>query len=309
MSAPYRAFAKLDAAIWRNDKVDTLRRRSPKAYGLWITAICYSVDNLTDGRITTRDVQRLGYRPQTVQILVDLGFFEEQEGGSYTIHDYLNHQTSSDTIRDRHRKDAQRKRQNNRETPRNVNETPRNAHKTDSAFQAAVGLTGQNPGELELELEPELHIDRQTTYVSNENQVCLSENHIPPVDPLTEEACARSGVDIDHEWEQFLEHINETGEQPRSWVNGFNGWLKQAVKYRDDHPSKDRRDDRTQAKFDHFITAVEKANHYEVSTIQQGILRKAYFDQSLTCHSDGLRALVDTCVSLDLTLPHEQQKI
>lgn len=104
-------YAKLQNDFWRSPKGMKLKKRNPAAGFLYILAISYAADNLTDGHIS-EDVAyyALDATDEQIAFLVDNGYWDESESGDgWMIHDYLEHQNSREQIETTRAKDRARK--------------------------------------------------------------------------------------------------------------------------------------------------------------------------------------------------------
>lgn len=104
-------YAKLQNDFWRSPKGMKLKKRNPSAGFLYILAISYAADNLTDGHIS-EDVAyyALDATDEQIAFLVDNGYWDEAESGDgWMIHDYLEHQNSREQIEATRAKDRARK--------------------------------------------------------------------------------------------------------------------------------------------------------------------------------------------------------
>lgn len=81
-------WAKLDSRLWENEKWRRFSAKHPAAAVLWVNAISYSADQLTDGRISGFVATRfLGATADDVSALVQ-GGFATRDGDGFAIHDY-----------------------------------------------------------------------------------------------------------------------------------------------------------------------------------------------------------------------------
>lgn len=104
-------YAKLQNDFWRSPKGMKLKKRNPAAGFLYILAISYAADNLTDGHIS-EDVAyyALDATDEQIAFLVDNGYWDESDtGDGWMIHDYLEHQNSREQIETTRAKDRARK--------------------------------------------------------------------------------------------------------------------------------------------------------------------------------------------------------
>jgi hypothetical protein len=94
-------YVKIEDGIFRNPKVVQV---SSQAKLMYVASICYAGSSLTDGFVPSNVARMLaaevgiGYSPKTARELVSAGLWDETDGG-YQIHDYLEHNTSSQQVR------------------------------------------------------------------------------------------------------------------------------------------------------------------------------------------------------------------
>ena len=83
-----KGYAKLYNNFYMNGKIKQLRACCPSAVGAFVFAIAYCSDNLTDGRIPTRDMRYvLEITDEEIGAMSDAGLLE-QDGDDYVIHNY-----------------------------------------------------------------------------------------------------------------------------------------------------------------------------------------------------------------------------
>lgn len=83
-------WGRIDDAFWRHPKITGL---SPAAGWLYIRAISYSCDQLTDGRLRPTALRMLGASPAQLRELTNAGLFEVA-GNDRIIHDFLDYNRS-----------------------------------------------------------------------------------------------------------------------------------------------------------------------------------------------------------------------
>lgn len=88
-----RPWIKLSLDYFENPKIDIL---SDSAQLLHLSLILRSARQRTDGIVTARACQARGAAP--FRELVKHGRLVKNSDGTYTIHDYVKHQTDADTI-------------------------------------------------------------------------------------------------------------------------------------------------------------------------------------------------------------------
>ena len=82
-----------------------------KALGYYTAALMYSAKHLTDGKLSPAVVDQLQISGAGVAALVRVGLWKKAPHG-WTINDYLDWNTSAADVRDRRKRDADRKRRN-----------------------------------------------------------------------------------------------------------------------------------------------------------------------------------------------------
>lgn len=108
---------KLDVNFLRNPKIIRL---SDDAKLLYVAALCYSADHLTDGFIVNEAMHSLG-KSENIDELIEKGLLYFTIDG-YQIHDYLEHQESRKKVLAQ-RESAKNRLAKYRESKRNANET------------------------------------------------------------------------------------------------------------------------------------------------------------------------------------------
>lgn len=100
-------WVKLDDRFPSHRKIALL---SDRAFRLHVAAICWCSENLTDGRITDREltlITRIRGVKATAKQLEDAGVWDRVEGG-WVIHDYLDFNPSRDQVLAERKKNAER---------------------------------------------------------------------------------------------------------------------------------------------------------------------------------------------------------
>lgn len=82
----------------------------PLAFGAYVAGLCYSNLNRTDGFLPALSLKGFVHVKErnVVKALTEAGLWHAVDGG-YAIHDYLDHQTSSEQILKKLRADSARK--------------------------------------------------------------------------------------------------------------------------------------------------------------------------------------------------------
>lgn len=89
------AWGKVDDKLWGSPKwIST----PPRARGLWVTALSWSMDQLTDGNVPTHALPILGATRADARALVNAGLWETTTDG-WRFHDWLDYQPDSASVR------------------------------------------------------------------------------------------------------------------------------------------------------------------------------------------------------------------
>ena len=87
-----RGYAKLMNDFYINGKIKQLRATCPSAVGAFVLAIAWCSDNLTDGRISDRDLRYvLGVTDEEIDALCGVDLLEPDGNEGYVIHEYTQH--------------------------------------------------------------------------------------------------------------------------------------------------------------------------------------------------------------------------
>jgi hypothetical protein len=124
-------WVKIDDRFPSHRKVALL---SDRAFRLHVSAICWCSENLTDGRITNRElslITRIRGVKATAKQLEDAGVWDRTEDG-WAIHDYLDFNPSRDQVLAERKKNAERqekfrRRKNGKPVPPDGSDAPSNA--------------------------------------------------------------------------------------------------------------------------------------------------------------------------------------
>ena len=79
-------WVKIDDKLPNHGKVEAL---SDRAFRIYVTSICYSSANLTDGEITKGSLTKIGATPKIAEALVAAGLWDTTSRGGWAVHDYL----------------------------------------------------------------------------------------------------------------------------------------------------------------------------------------------------------------------------
>lgn len=95
-----RGYAKLMNDFYINGKIKQLRATCPSAVGAFVLAIAWCSDNLTDGRISDRDLRYvLGVTDEEIDALCGVDLLEPDGNEGYVIHEYTQHNNTKSRVR------------------------------------------------------------------------------------------------------------------------------------------------------------------------------------------------------------------
>lgn len=114
-------WVKLDDRFPSHRKIALL---SDRAFRLHVSAICWCSENLTDGRITDRELQHVAHirgLKATAKQLEDAGLWDRTDDG-WIVHDFLDYNPSREQVQAERKKNAERqerfrRRKNGKPTP------------------------------------------------------------------------------------------------------------------------------------------------------------------------------------------------
>ena len=109
------AYVKVDDRLPLHPKMLKALTIEPLAFGAYVAGLCHSNLHRTDGFIPTLALNSFIHVKQrnVVKALTESCLWHATEGG-YVIHDYLEHQASSDQILSKLRADSKRKKNGSR---------------------------------------------------------------------------------------------------------------------------------------------------------------------------------------------------
>lgn len=91
----------MDTGYFQNPKIAELLDEYPRAVLLHLQCIAYSAQHLTDGVVPLRMVLRLaGAEMFDADLLIGQGLLEPLDDGKASVHDYLEHQRSSQEVKE-----------------------------------------------------------------------------------------------------------------------------------------------------------------------------------------------------------------
>jgi hypothetical protein len=260
-------WVKLDDRFPSHRKVALL---SDRAFRLHVSAICWSSENLTDGRIAERELPLLakvrGIKA-TAQQLEDAGLWDRTEDG-WVIHDYLDFNPSRAQVQAERKKNAERQekfrqRRNGKPVPPDGSDAP-GTHDgdTNAARRRHDGDTTATGNRHEFQADPQVNgvrngvtngapsrpVPSPTPYMADpggegagSSAIDLDAYAPSPIDndgfELTDAmrgwALRTFGpaLDLDYETAQFVDHFRAQNVRRPNWPTEWQKWVRRSAKF------------------------------------------------------------------------------
>lgn len=238
-------WAKFDDRFPSNRKVRLL---SDGAFRLYVSAICWSAENLTDGVIKTAELRLVADVRATrtrAKELVEAELFEVLEGVGWKIHDYHEYNPTAEQVRaDREQRTARqqrwrKKKQGDAPDP----EPPGNSPDVDASTDASHDASRNGVGDA----APSRPVPTRTPSMADAggegagSEAPDLDHHAPtPIeidgfqltDAMRRWALQTFGpaVDVDHSTAQFVSHYRSTGARRKSWPDAWQKWIRDDAK-------------------------------------------------------------------------------
>jgi hypothetical protein len=180
-------WVKLDDRFPSHRKIALL---SDRAFRLHISAICWCAENLTDGRITDRELTLVAHvrgLKATAKQLEDAGVWDRADDG-WVIHDYLDYNPSREQVQAERKKNAERqekfrRRKNGKPVPPDGSDAPSNG-----------SSNGVTPGARDA---PETHRGDTTTTRRQHDSDTTAPRIVPVARTEPQVSAVRNGVTND----------------------------------------------------------------------------------------------------------------
>lgn len=208
------SWVKLDDRFPDNLKVNTL---SDAAFRAYVTSICYSARELTDGFITVRQAKEWAGKPRVVQELVP-GLWELCNDG-FRVHDYLKYNPTRKQVTAE--REAARKRMYGVRSGEHAGEQLVELPPTGSATPVNPDPPHIPDPVTPIPPEPEGDAPRRT----RRRPLSQVEGEIPR---LSDE---HPGIDVAGEFKAFGLYLQSKGKTYLDYVAAFENWLRNEVKY------------------------------------------------------------------------------
>lgn len=228
------AWVKLDDGFFNNQKIVSV---SKDAKIIYLAALCHAGATLSDGYIPRNAVVILAAQcdvrstNKVVNELVDAGLWIPVDGG-FDIHDYLEHNTSSQDIHAKreaakermHRNRSQNVRANKTRSSQNVRPTKETDTETE-AERPSTGVLGGGASAPATPEKPKPKTKRATQvpddFAVTEQLEAWGASQDPPFSPEAMRV----------EVPQFVDYYRGKGEARKDWVASFRTWMRNSRKF------------------------------------------------------------------------------
>lgn len=238
-------WARFDDRFPSNRKVRLL---SDGAFRLYVSAICWSAENLTDGVIKTAELRLVADVRATrtrAKELVEAELFEELKGVGWKIHDYHEYNPTAEQVRaDR----AQRTARQQRWRAKKQGDAPEpDPPGSEAAVDASTDASRDASRNGVRDATPSRPVPTRTPSMADAGGEGAG-SEAPNLDHLTPSPIEIDGfqltdsmrrwalqtygpaIDIDHSTAQFVSHYRSTGTRRKSWPDAWQKWIRDDAK-------------------------------------------------------------------------------
>ncbi len=267
-------WVKLDDRFPSHRKIALL---SDRAFRLHVSAICWCSQNLTDGRISDRELTLVAHvrgLKATAKQLEEAGLWDRTEDG-WVIHDFLEYNPSREQALAERKKNAARQerfrqKRNGKPLPPDGSDAP-GTHDGDTteARRRHDGDTTATGKRHEAEAEPQVNgfrngvtngapsrpVPTRTPDMADvggdswgstdratepDGPTPIEIDGFQLTDAMRRWALATfgPGLDIDHATAQFVSHYRSTGTRRKSWPDAWQKWIRDDAKRAADRASR-----------------------------------------------------------------------
>lgn len=237
-------WARFDDRFPSNRKVRLL---SDGAFRLYVSSICWSAENLTDGVIKTAELRLVAdvrAARTRAKELVEFGLWEELPRKGWLIHDYHEYNPTAEQVRaDRAAKTARQQRWREKNKGGQTDPEPPDGDADVDASTDASHDTSRDGGGDAAPPRPAPTRPEPLLSADADQGSAGSRERGPEAAPIDVDGfvltdgmrrwAVRDGyaplVDIDHATAQFVSHYRSTGARRHSWPDAWQKWI------RDDH--------------------------------------------------------------------------
>ncbi|MGY0023716.1 hypothetical protein ACVHNB_32700 [Streptomyces sp. YJ-C3] len=234
-------WARFDDRFPSNRKVRLL---TDGAFRLYVSAICWSAENLTDGVVKTHELRLVSdvksSRTRAKQ-LVEAGLFEVIEGVGWKIHDYHEYNPTAEQAKaDRAAKTARQKRWREKRNQQQPDPTPPDNGSdvdasTDASQDASRDGTRDAAPTRPDPTRPYNGVDpggsSTGSRAAGADSAPIDDAQFAVTDAMRRWAHATyPGTDVDHSTAQFVSHYRATGATRKSWPDAWQKWIRDDAK-------------------------------------------------------------------------------
>lgn len=241
-------WARFDDRFPSNRKVRLL---SDGAFRLYVSAICWSAENLTDGVVKTAELRLVAdvrAARTRAKELVEAELFEVVEGVGWKIHDYHEYNPTAEQVRaDRAAKTARQQRwRKKKEGGAPDPQPPGNHPDVDASTDASRNASRNGVGDAAPRArvpDPTRPVPKEMADVGGDSagSEAPGVDHLAPIDAANfavtdgmRRWAHRDGyaslIDIDHATQQFVSHYRSTGARRKSWPDAWQKWIRDDAK-------------------------------------------------------------------------------
>lgn len=229
------SWVKLEDGFFNNRKIVSVSKDAKLVY---LAGLCYAGGALTDGLIPGNAVAILAAQcdvksaAKVAKELVAAGLWHEEDGG-YQVHDYLEHNESSQNVRAKQDAARERMQRNRSQNVRaNKQRTSREVRLPDTDIDTDTELTTTNV--VVGAQAPETPSgDSESKSETKPNRATQIMPDWDPGDGLRRwaESEGFQPGDIEREVPQFIDFHRSRGETRKDWDAGFRTWMRNAKKW------------------------------------------------------------------------------
>lgn len=227
-----------------------VRLLSDAAFRLYVSAVCWSAENLTDGVVKTNELRLVAdvkSASRRAKELVDYGLWETLPGTGWLIHDYAEYNPTAEQVRaERKAKTARQQRWRDKQKDGGPRPTPPSGRRrVDAPTDASLDASRDGPEDA----APRARVPVPTpNYVmadvggsSAGSRPHDDDQAAPPIDDsgfqLTDGLRRWAlqthgpGINLDHEYAQFVLHHRAQMTQSSNWYAAFQKWVGRSAKW------------------------------------------------------------------------------
>jgi hypothetical protein len=246
-------WARFDDRFPSNRKVRPL---SDGAFRLYVSSVCWSAENLTDGVVKTAELRLVAdvkAARTRAKELVEHGLWEELRGVGWRIHDYHEYNPTAEQVRaDRAAKTARQQRwRNKNKSDSTPPEPPADDRDVDASVDASHNASRDASGDAAPRARVPVPSRPDPNPVmadvggegagSGGAEAARPDGRPSPIDDdgfqLTD-AMRRWAIqtfgntlDVDHETAQFISHHRAEGTRRKSWPDEWQKWLRRSAQW------------------------------------------------------------------------------